>query len=141
DRALLDATCDHLLVLDGEGNVQAFLGTYSQWAEKQTRSTASDAKVREPKRAVEPAPKPAPPAPSKKSEADRPRKSKWSWMRVEQLEEKIGFFEEQVAEIDKQLADPDVWLDHERAGKLTDQRDEIKAELDLLEAEWLYKAE
>jgi len=68
-------------------------------------------------------------------------KSKWSWMRVEQIEEKIAFFEEKLAELDQELADPDVWTDHEKANTLTEKRDGIKGELDDLEAEWLRKAE
>ncbi len=35
DRALIDATCDHLLVFDGQGNVEVFLGTYSEFHRRQ----------------------------------------------------------------------------------------------------------
>ena len=34
DRALIDATCDHLLILDGKGGVYSFTGNYSEWHEK-----------------------------------------------------------------------------------------------------------
>lgn len=37
DRALLDATCDHLIVMDGEGNVEVFLGGFTLWHEKATQ--------------------------------------------------------------------------------------------------------
>src|ERR1043166_935143 len=31
DRALIDATCNHLLVLDGRGECEVFHGNYTQW--------------------------------------------------------------------------------------------------------------
>jgi ATP-binding cassette subfamily F protein 3 len=34
DRALIDATCDHLIVLDGEGRAEVFLGGFTLWHEK-----------------------------------------------------------------------------------------------------------
>ena len=75
-------------------------------------------------------------APAKPAE-----KSKYSWMRLEQLEEKIARLEARRKEIDQKLADPDVWLDADRANKLTEERDGVTAELEPLEAEWLRKAE
>ena len=69
------------------------------------------------------------------------KKSKWSWMRVEQIEENIAYTEERLRVIDKQLEDPDVWTDYEKANKLTAERDELKVELEGLEAEWVRKAE
>ena len=44
DRALLEATCDRLLVLDGNGGAVEFAGRYSQWLEKQRSAAASAAK-------------------------------------------------------------------------------------------------
>jgi ATP-binding cassette, subfamily F, member 3 len=41
DRALIDATCDHLLVLDGKGGAQTHLGGFTDWYEKQ-KSMARD---------------------------------------------------------------------------------------------------
>ncbi len=34
DRALIDATCDHLIVLDGEGNAEIFLGGFTMWHDR-----------------------------------------------------------------------------------------------------------
>ncbi|MFN9974807.1 MAG: ATP-binding cassette domain-containing protein, partial [Phycisphaerae bacterium] len=43
DRALIDATCEHLIVLDGKGNVEVFHGGYSEWHEKDVqRKRAAD---------------------------------------------------------------------------------------------------
>jgi ATP-binding cassette subfamily F protein 3 len=52
DRALIDATCDHLIVLDGEGNAEVFLGNYTEWhdkkvaREKETARAEAEAKAR-----------------------------------------------------------------------------------------------
>ena len=83
----------------------------------------------------------APDASNSTSTATKPRKSKWSWMRIEQLEEKIAFLEQRIAEIDKALDDPDIWTEIDRANALTTERDELKTELEGVEAEWLRKAE
>jgi len=44
DRALIDATCDHLLVLDGKGNVTVFLGNYTDWVRKQKEAVGQPAR-------------------------------------------------------------------------------------------------
>lgn len=41
DRALIDATCDHLLVLDGKGGAEIHLGGFTEWYETQ-KSRAKD---------------------------------------------------------------------------------------------------
>src|SRR5690606_12493976 len=44
DRALIDATCDHLIVLDGAGNAEVFTGNYTEWTRKQAeRAKAAQA--------------------------------------------------------------------------------------------------
>jgi ATP-binding cassette subfamily F protein 3 len=148
DRALLDACCDRLIVLDGEGDARAFLGTYSEWHAKhealktpaprrnngaaKSRPGAAPGNPTGDRRGQSPAASPAAPKASK---------SKWSWMRVEQLEEKIAFLEERIGEIDRALDDPDIWTEIDKANALTTERDELKAELEGVEAEWLRKAE
>ncbi|MBZ0172616.1 MAG: hypothetical protein K8E66_09580, partial [Phycisphaerales bacterium] len=122
--------------------VVVFLGTYTEWHEKQEetkRRRDGETKGKSPERraAVQPPLNQTrtPAAPATKE------KRKWSWMRVEQLEEKIAFLESRLAEIDRELNDPDVWRDIDRANRLTNERDELKVELEGVEAEWLRKAE
>ena len=155
DRALLDACCDQLIVLDGAGNARAFNGNYSEWHAKQeaqttaTQRRSDTPKPRSTKGKVSDSPKSpererrgsAPDASNSTSTATKPRKSKWSWMRIEQLEEKIAFLEQRIAEIDKAHDDPDIWTEIDRANALTTERDELKTELEGVEAEWLRKAE
>ena len=138
DRALIDATCDHLLILDGRGGAEVFAGTYSEWHERSTRRRDVDAETRkEPKKATAPRSNGKVEVPKPKDEP----KSKYSWMPLEKIEEKIEHLEGRVRDIDRELADPDVWTDVERANRLTDERDRLKAEIEPLEAEWVRKAE
>ncbi|MBC7835333.1 MAG: ABC-F family ATP-binding cassette domain-containing protein [Phycisphaerales bacterium] len=76
DRALIDATCDHLIILDGHGNAVVFNGTYSEWHQKQiddkaaaTREAADTERrrndaLRKKARELERSSKPQPAAPS-----------------------------------------------------------------------------
>jgi ATP-binding cassette subfamily F protein 3 len=151
DRALLDACCDHLLVLDGEGGARAFNGTYSELHAKQDAkdrpsNAATTGRAKSPERdrrtGIGQASNPSKPDDDTRAgDAEKPRKSKWSWMRLEQLEEKIAFLEGRLSGIDAELNDPDVWKDIDRANALTDERDGLKTELEGVEAEWLRKAE
>lgn len=144
DRALLDACCDHLLVLDGEGGVVVFLGTYTEWHEKQEetkRKRDGETRGKSPDRERRAATQPASNQRGFPASAESKKRSKWSWMRVEQLEEKIAFFESRLAGIDRELEGTDVWRDIDRANKLTNERDELIVELEGVEAEWLRKAD
>jgi ATP-binding cassette subfamily F protein 3 len=130
DRALIDATCDHLIILDGRGGVEIFHDTYSVWHERQVaRSQERTAPVE----------RPADDGPKAK-EAPK-AKSKYSWMKLEQVEARIGELESEIHDLDAQLAEPDVWREADRAEALTTSRDELKAELAAMEAEWIRKAE
>ncbi|MEM7623215.1 MAG: ABC-F family ATP-binding cassette domain-containing protein, partial [Planctomycetota bacterium] len=177
DRALLDACCNKLIILDGDGGVTTFLGTYTEWATKQATATTpanqpkkhsakqppkqpakqsskqvtqtKATQTKAAKRAATTAPTPSthkPPSrvtPNQRSDEapNRQKKSKWSWMRIEQIEEKIALLSDELSGIDKELEDPDVWIDIDKANRLTDRRDELKTDVEALEAEWLRKAE
>lgn len=139
DRALLDACCDRLIVLDGKGGAEVFLGTYSEWHRKKQSGEPPRGKPAAKSGPARAEPSAPPPPPSVK--AGPREKSKWSWMRLEQIEERISAVSEEMAGLDQRLGDPDVWRDIEEANRLTDRRDALRAELDGLEAEWLNKAE
>ncbi len=133
DRALIDAVCDHILVLDGHGGAEVFSGTYTEW--KQSKEIRRDS----PKRAAAPAvPRPSPKPTSK---GPKESKNKFSWMPIDKIEERIADLEIELKRIDAELGDADVWTDYERANALTEKRDELKAELEELESEWLNKSE
>ncbi|MEN0019878.1 MAG: ATP-binding cassette domain-containing protein, partial [Planctomycetota bacterium] len=133
DRALIDATCDHLLILDGSGSVKVFHGNYREWADHERRRATEAAETQTRKHAPKAATKPDPAPPKPKAK----RKSRLSWMGDEQLEDKVSELEAQVAKLDATLDDPEIWTDAVRAGQLTDERAALKAELDEAEEEWL----
>jgi ATP-binding cassette subfamily F protein 3 len=145
DRALIDATCDHLLVLDGKGNAEVFLGNYSQWHEREVArsreaaQTAAEEKARREaedkrRRSKEDEKKKRAPAPA-------PSANGLARLKTEQLEERITRLEKRLREIDAQLSDPDVWRNHDRSAKLGDERRRLGAELEPLEFEWARRAQ
>lgn len=129
DRTLIDSVCDHLIVFDGKGRVSLHLGGWSEWLAGGARSISAPEPV---KRAAQPPP-PLPVAPPKKPAS----KSKYSWMPVEAIEQKIQEREGEISRIDVELDDPDIWKDAIKAAEINAKRDELKAELDALETEWL----
>ncbi len=144
DRALIDAVCDHLIILDGQGHAEVFAGTYSEWKIQEAASSLSTSKS---------APKPTK---SKKPESpesvDVPvkqpvqapsqpvKKSRFSWMPINQIEERMTDVQIQLKNLDAQLNDADIWKDIDHANSVTTERDTLKAELDELEEEWLNKS-
>ena len=59
----------------------------------------------------------------------------------EQLEERMGEIQAEVAVLDERLADPELWKDHERITKVRAQHESLQAELGEIEEEWLRKAQ
>jgi ATP-binding cassette, subfamily F, member 3 len=140
DRALIDAICDHLLVLDGRGHVETFVGNYTQWHQRQQARQAvasrreAEARGRREdqertRRAVEEA----------RKQADRPRSSSVNGLarlKTEQLEARIEKIEARIREIDAAFADPQVYSDPARCTRLGDERRRLMEELQPLEFEW-----
>lgn len=152
DRAFIDATCDHLIVLDGQGGATAFFGNYSEWREKeQARSkeaAAEESKKREErerlerqKRAAEEQRKQSERAAAPKPAKLSPLQAALARMSMEQLEEKIASAEKRLREIDASLTDPAVWRDQGKSQRLGDERARLVSELEPLEFEWSRRAE
>lgn len=142
DRALIDATCDHLLILDGRGGSEVFFGNYAQWrehAERQQSPEPARAPAR-PQSAPRPADATRQPARSE-SRAETRTKNRFSWMQLDQLEDRMGEIQAEIALLDERLADVELWKDHEKAGEVRDKRDSLQSELGEIEEEWLRKAE
>ena len=135
DRALIDATCDHLIVLDGEGGARITVGNYSDWRARQDERDAARLAPAEPTNA-----KPR----KNKSQKTRQTDSSggpMSHLRMEDIESRIETIELRLGEIDAELNDPDVWKDLQRATGLTSERESLQAELEPLEEEWSRRAE
>jgi ATP-binding cassette subfamily F protein 3 len=136
DRALIDAVCDHILVLDGEGGAEVFPGTYSEWKITQAERGASRNEPRKQPQMVEP---PKPIVQQKKIQ-DAP-KSRFSWMPLDKIEQRMSDLGIEIRTLDADLGGTEIWTDYEKANALSEKRDELQAELDELETEWLRKSE
>ncbi|MCH8507936.1 MAG: ATP-binding cassette domain-containing protein [Phycisphaerales bacterium] len=129
DRALLDAVCDHLIVLDASGKGTVYPGTYSEFSRHQQRgSTATPQAASKPAQAAT--------APAAKPE----KKSRFSWMPLEAVEQRMAEAESKLRSLDARLADPDIWKDVDQANRLTEDRDALRADMDELESEWIRKS-
>lgn len=153
DRALIDAVCDRIIALDGEGRAEVFSGNYSEWharhssreRERREAETAEkDAKERaERKRreAEEAKKKEQRDAAASAGSGKKGMRSSLERMTTEQLEQKIETVERRIRELDASLADPVVWKDAAKSAKLGDERAKAVAELEPLEFEWSRRAE
>jgi ATP-binding cassette subfamily F protein 3 len=139
DRALIDATCDHLLVLDGKGGVEVFLGNYSEWVEKHTtrerERQAAETEERRRRDDAERSRRAAEEA-KKRQAKSGPSVNALSRMKTDQIESRIERIETRIKQIDALFADPEVWKDSGRGAKLGEERQKLLAELEPLEFEW-----
>lgn len=140
DRALIDATCDHLLVMDGQGGAEVFPGNYSAWHDFQT-SRAAQAR---PKSAPIKRPKIHKPAPASNS-GSKPRLSqdqkRIRRMDTAELEKAVEAGEKRIQEVDTQLSSQEVARDATRCKQLLEERGTVQGVLEAYEAEWLRRVE
>lgn len=60
---------------------------------------------------------------------------------LDELEQRVEAVEREMAEIDQQLSDPQVYADGDRVRALKQRRDALAAEQSPLEQEWARRAE
>ncbi len=146
DRAIIDACCDHLIVLDGRGGAEVFHGNYTLWHEKQLeRERAAAEATAERKRQEEREDKKKRQAEHRDRERQQ-KKDKGKRPAVEllsdaKLEGRIGEIEDRIKAIDASLGDPDVWSKPHKCEELGRERAKLTEELEPLEFEWLRRAE
>ena len=156
DRALIDATCDHLIVLDGHGGATVFHGNYSEWAEKEKqrkRQEAAQAAEEQARRAEQEKKRreaeerkksdttrasKAPPPPAANGKG--PTANSLARMKTEQIESRIEKIQARIKQIDAELSDPDVWRNHAKGDALSSERNSLAEELEPLEFEWSRRA-
>ncbi|MBX2852011.1 MAG: ABC-F family ATP-binding cassette domain-containing protein [Phycisphaeraceae bacterium] len=156
DRMLLEHLVDQLIVFDGNGGVQHFLGTYSEYLETQSgKDVLVDADKLEPKQgsnkgnqrhdAKSPSrqeknkakAKPASAGGKKQGKGKNKKKNKaLSGMDTPKLEEKIESIESKITDIEARLADPETYKDHTKFGALQEEHEKLKKELGPYETEW-----
>jgi ATP-binding cassette, subfamily F, member 3 len=144
DRALIDATCDHLVVLDGKGNAEIVIGNYTDWHERELSRVrdrrAADAEERRRREDQERSRRAA--QESKKKQAPSKHVASadaLSRLKTEQLESRIEKLETRIKEIDAAFADPDIYADHGKCSRLGDERRRLVQELEPLEFEWVQR--
>ncbi len=148
DRALIDATCDHLIVLDGHGGAEVFHGTYTEWHEKQValRKQREQEEAEARRRAEQQEKKRAEARQAPAAAGSRNGKGKkggggLSWMQTERLEAEIERLGKRLAEIDELLHQEEVYRDRDRCTALLEERAAVQQEQERHEEEWLKRAE
>jgi len=144
DRALIDATCENLLVFDGAGNVEVFTGNYSEWHAKDVERKSSKARTEnaererreqseKARRAAEEAKK-APVATAAKSNGV---KNPLARVATDEIEKRIETINGKIKAIDDKMGQPDVWADTRKCHQLGEERARLATELEPLEFEWM----
>lgn len=139
DRALLESTCSQLIVLDGHGGAEVFLGRYSEWVkrERERRAARQAASASKPEQKAKPAASAPTPKKSNSAVIASPF-AKWS---MEKIEKRIEAIEQRRRAIDQSMMDPAVYSDGAKVKQLQDERQSLEAELEPLEFEWAARAE
>ncbi len=139
DRALIDAVCTHLLVLDGKGGVEAFVGNYSDWHEKDRLRKQEKAREEAEAKSRREAGDKAKRAAEEQRKQSSPQKGKNPLARLttEELEARIAKTEKRIREIDLAMAGEDVWKNPKRCTELGGERARLVADLEPLEMEWM----
>lgn len=134
DRMLLDSLVDQLIVLDGEGNVSLFNGTWSDYlrakqeAEQEQRNAQRTKNIEEKKKTR---------IKQDRTDSDRP----FARMTLSNLEKKIEALEDRIVDIDRQMSDPEVFRNAEKMRGLKTERDQLEEEINPLNTEWELRAD
>ena len=141
DRALLDATCDRLIVFEGEGRVRDFAGSWSEYLER--KDQLAETEPREPQQDSSRKPGAAKArrvAAVKQREAERER-NPYAAMSTSKLETRIEEVESGIRTIDAQLIDPEVYVNHKKCRHLQAEREALASQLEPLIFEWSRRAD
>ncbi|MCC7192911.1 MAG: ABC-F family ATP-binding cassette domain-containing protein [Phycisphaeraceae bacterium] len=142
DRMLLEDLVDQLIILDGHGNARHFLGTYSDLVAAQQAEVKMSKATSEPHRKITSPPTATKaPSPQVNKRLDASNSSgPYAKLSQQGLEEKIVAIETKLAELDKELADPDIYRDRGKVKRLQEKRSQLSNELRPLEEEWTRRA-
>ncbi len=128
DRAFLDNVVTQSIVFAGEGRLLELPGGYSDWLGWRARLEVA-----------RPAEKPVPAKPAPAPAVEKPKKSGLSYKEQKELDalpERIATLETEQADLARQLSDPAVYADHNRAASLSARSAEIDEVLLELLARW-----
>lgn len=131
DRALLEATCDRLVILDGKGGAIVHEGRLSDWLNHsrpvETHQQAKPAAVRTSR-------------PQKNKAVKKEPSNPLARLSLAKLESRIEGLERRRNEIDGELGQSEVYTDGVLVKRLTAERQEIEETLLPLEREWERRA-
>ena len=120
DRMFLDNVITQSIVFEGEGRLKEYIGGYEDYL---------DAKKREQAFQTASAPKTEKPSENEKTERKANRTVKLSYKEQRELDalpEEITALENEQAELNTQLSDPEIFKDYEKAGALQTRAEEIE---------------
>ena len=120
DRMFLDNVITQSIVFEGEGRLKEYIGGYEDYL---------DAKKREQAFQTASAPKTEKPSENEKTERKANRTIKLSYKEQRELDalpEEITALENEQAELNTQLSDPEIFKDYEKAGALQTRAEEIE---------------
>lgn len=139
DRYFLNKMADNVLELSPNG-LDYFLGNYDDYVEKKQELAELAAQEQEKKAAVSASKTTTAPstAPTSSYEADKQakREERNRQRRIEQLEADIAVLEEQIAEFEHKLADPEVYNDYVQVQEYTEKLEQTKVKLQASYEEW-----
>jgi ATP-binding cassette subfamily F protein 3 len=145
DRALIDATCENLIILDGKGGAKIHHGTYTDWHEEEVarakQKNQAESQAKEKREAEERRQREAKQAKEAAKKQTSGAVGALAKLRMDELEKRIGKCETRLREIDAQLANPDTWSNASKSAKLSEERAKVAAELEPYEFEWARRAE
>jgi ABC transport system ATP-binding/permease protein len=130
DRYFMNRVIDHLLVFDGNGNIESFPGNYSDYLdylESETNKVSGE-KPAEKKAANE----------DKNTPKEKTKLSFKEKKELEETEKKIDLLEKEKKSLDEKFSGNS--LDHEKIPEMTKRYDAIEKELDELIKRWEYLA-
>jgi ABC transport system ATP-binding/permease protein len=130
DRAFLDNVVTSCLAFEGNGRVKEYIGGYSDWLRQ--RSSKPDVRAAAPEKAAVPAPKPE----AKKPAAGKKLSYK-DQRELEQLPARIEKLEQEQAQLQASLADPELYRRDVAAFKTLGARTkEVETDLAQAYARW-----
>jgi ATP-binding cassette, subfamily F, member 3 len=147
DRALIDATCDNLIVLDGDGHAEVVMGNYTEWAGKRAerlkqqaqeeaqlkaRQEESQRRQREAEDRKRPSPTSTQPKQASANAMAR--------MSQDKLEAQIEKIEQRIRTIDEEMGRDLAWKNPQKASVLGQERAKLTQDLEPLEFEWARRA-
>ncbi|QEY26329.1 ATP-binding cassette domain-containing protein [Neisseria zalophi] len=122
DRMFLDNVITQSIVFEGEGRLKEYIGGYQDYMDAKQREQSIQTAASTPTADNQPA--------KNKSKANRTVKLSYKEQReLDALPEEIAALENEQAQINSQLSDPEIFKDYEKAGTLQNRAEEIEMEL------------